>query len=184
MVDIAENANSSNGSFNSLWLSDAVWSLSGSGSTLVQVMACCLMAPSHYLNQYWHITSHHQSPLTCLGTDVGPSANEPTGPEWISGVPGQNQGSGAWGFRGSSSSSPSSSSSTIHYQSSSSTIIIHHNITSSIIIHHSSQRLRNFSRSHQPKWPLLKLITLAIFTSHQSNLADVVLRNVGHFSSI
>ena len=24
-----------------------------SGSTLVQVMACCLMAPSHYLNQWW-----------------------------------------------------------------------------------------------------------------------------------
>ena len=46
------------------------------------------------------------------------------------------------------------------------------------------QRLRNFSRSHQPKWPLLKLITSAIFTSHQSNLADVVFRNIGHFSSI
>ena len=24
-----------------------------SGSTLAQVMACCLTAPSHYLNQYW-----------------------------------------------------------------------------------------------------------------------------------
>ena len=28
-----------------------------SGSTLAQVMACCLMAPSHYLNQYWLIIS-------------------------------------------------------------------------------------------------------------------------------
>ena len=27
------------------------------GSTLAQVMACCLMAPSHYLNQYWQIIS-------------------------------------------------------------------------------------------------------------------------------
>ena len=27
-----------------------------SGSTLAQVMACCLMAPSHYLNQSWLIT--------------------------------------------------------------------------------------------------------------------------------
>ena len=35
---------------NSLWPSDAVWR-QGSTSTLVQVMACCLTAPSHYLNQ-------------------------------------------------------------------------------------------------------------------------------------
>ena len=28
-----------------------------SGSTLAQVMACCLMAPSHYLNQCWLIIS-------------------------------------------------------------------------------------------------------------------------------
>ena len=40
----------------SLWPSDAIqrWR---SWSTLVQVMACCLMAPSHYLNQCWLITS-------------------------------------------------------------------------------------------------------------------------------
>ena len=37
---------------NSLWPSDSIWR-HGSGSTLVQVMACCLMAPSHYLNQCW-----------------------------------------------------------------------------------------------------------------------------------
>ena len=35
---------------NSLWLRDIIW-WHGSWSTLVQVMACCLMAPSHYLNQ-------------------------------------------------------------------------------------------------------------------------------------
>ena len=40
--------------FNSLWPSDAIWR-QGSGSTLAQVMACCLMAPSHYLNQCWLI---------------------------------------------------------------------------------------------------------------------------------
>ena len=38
--------------FNSLWPSDAKWRHS-SGSTLVQGMACCMTAPSHYLNQYW-----------------------------------------------------------------------------------------------------------------------------------
>ena len=38
--------------FNSLWPSDAIW-WHISGSTLVQVMACCLKAPSHYLNQCW-----------------------------------------------------------------------------------------------------------------------------------
>ena len=38
--------------FNSLLPSDAKWR-HRFGSTLVQVMACCLTAPSHYLNQYW-----------------------------------------------------------------------------------------------------------------------------------
>ena len=37
---------------NSMWPSNAIWR-HRSGSTLVQVMACCLMAPSHYLNQCW-----------------------------------------------------------------------------------------------------------------------------------
>ena len=36
--------------------SDAIWRQI-SGSTLAQVMACCLTAPSHYLNQCWLITS-------------------------------------------------------------------------------------------------------------------------------
>ena len=44
---------------NSLWPSDAIWR-QGSGSTLAQVMVCCLAAPSHYLNQCWLIISKTQ----------------------------------------------------------------------------------------------------------------------------
>ena len=44
---------------NSLWPSDAIW-WHISGSTLAQVMACCLAAPSHYLNQCWLIISKVQ----------------------------------------------------------------------------------------------------------------------------
>ena len=40
--------------FNSLWPGDAIWR-HGTMSTLAQVMACCLTAPSHYLNQCWLI---------------------------------------------------------------------------------------------------------------------------------
>ena len=40
---------------NSLWPSDVTWQ-HRSGSWLAQVMACCLMATSHYLNQCWLIT--------------------------------------------------------------------------------------------------------------------------------
>ena len=39
---------------NSLWPSHAIC-CHRTGSTLAQVMACCLMAPSHHLNQYWLI---------------------------------------------------------------------------------------------------------------------------------
>ena len=45
--------------FNSLWPSDTIWQHK-SGSTLAQVMACCLTAPSHYLNQCWLIISKVQ----------------------------------------------------------------------------------------------------------------------------
>ena len=45
--------------FNSLWPNDATWQ-QRSGSTLAQVMACCLTAPSHYLNQCWLIISEVQ----------------------------------------------------------------------------------------------------------------------------
>ena len=41
---------------NLLWPSDTIW-WHGSRSTLVRVMACCLTAPSHYLNQCWLIIS-------------------------------------------------------------------------------------------------------------------------------
>ena len=43
-------------SFNSLRSSEAIWR-HRSGSTLAQVMACCLTASSHYLNQCWLIIS-------------------------------------------------------------------------------------------------------------------------------
>ena len=36
----------------SFWLSDAIWR-HGSWSTMVQVMACCLTAPSHNLDHCW-----------------------------------------------------------------------------------------------------------------------------------
>ena len=41
---------------NSLWPSDVIWR-QGSRSTMARVMACCLMAPSHYLNQCWLMIS-------------------------------------------------------------------------------------------------------------------------------
>ena len=41
-------------SINSLWPGDAIWR-HGTRSTLAQVMACCLTAPSHYLSQCWLI---------------------------------------------------------------------------------------------------------------------------------
>ena len=44
---------------NTLWPSDATWR-HRSGSTLAQVMACCLTAPSHYLNQCWLIINKVQ----------------------------------------------------------------------------------------------------------------------------
>ena len=40
--------------FNLLWRSDIIW-WHRSGSALVQVMACCLKAPSHYPDQCWLI---------------------------------------------------------------------------------------------------------------------------------
>ena len=44
---------------NSLCPRDTIW-WHKSGSTLAQIMACCLMAPSHYLNQCWLIRSNVQ----------------------------------------------------------------------------------------------------------------------------
>ena len=42
---------------NPLRPSDATWR-HRSGLTLAQVMACCLTAPSHHLNQCWHIINN------------------------------------------------------------------------------------------------------------------------------
>ena len=44
---------------NSLWSSDAIWQ-QRSGTTLAQVMACCLTAPRRILNQCWLIISKVQ----------------------------------------------------------------------------------------------------------------------------
>ena len=46
-----------------LWPCDTIWYLR-SWSTLVQVLACCLLAPSHYLSQCWLIMKgvHWHSP--------------------------------------------------------------------------------------------------------------------------
>ena len=50
--------------FNLLWPSDAMWwQMSGSILAEIEIMACCLMAPSHHLNQcqlifcevFWHL---------------------------------------------------------------------------------------------------------------------------------
>ena len=50
---------------NSLWPSDAKW-WHRSGSTLAQVMACCLMAISHHPNQCWPLISEVlQMAFTC-----------------------------------------------------------------------------------------------------------------------
>ena len=46
-------------SFNTLWPSDVIW-WHRSGFTLAKVMACCLMAQSHYINQCWLLISEVQ----------------------------------------------------------------------------------------------------------------------------
>ena len=56
--------------------SDALW-WQRSGSPLTQVMACCLMAPSHYLNQCWLIIREvvwhsHESNFTGNVQDIYP----------------------------------------------------------------------------------------------------------------
>ena len=44
---------------NSLWPSNATWR-HRSESTFAQLMTCCLMTPSHYLNQCWLIINEFQ----------------------------------------------------------------------------------------------------------------------------
>ena len=47
---------------NSLWPSDARWWHS-TGSTFAQEMACCLLAPSHYLYRCWFISGVRSSDI-------------------------------------------------------------------------------------------------------------------------
>ena len=63
-------------SINSPWPSDAIWrQRSGmSGSALVQVMACCLMAASHYLKQCW--LTHNMVPWCSFKTHLTGSAQD------------------------------------------------------------------------------------------------------------
>ena len=56
---ISSSLRLSHGCLNSLWPSDAIWR-HRSRLTLAQVMACCLTAPSHYLNQCWLIITKVQ----------------------------------------------------------------------------------------------------------------------------
>ena len=59
------------GWINSLWPTDTIWRLR-TGSILAQVMACCLTAPIHYLNQCWLIISKVQwhSPVSNFTRDT------------------------------------------------------------------------------------------------------------------
>ena len=57
-------------SVNSFWPCDAIW-WHRSRSTLAQVMACCLMAPSHYLNQrcinmHWTFRNWNLNEITII----------------------------------------------------------------------------------------------------------------------
>ena len=58
-IYVSLGLNELSAAFNSWRPSDAIWQ-HRSGSTLAQAMACCLTAPSHYLNQCWLIISEVQ----------------------------------------------------------------------------------------------------------------------------
>ena len=60
---------------NSLGPSDAIW-WQRSGSTLAQVMACSLTAPSHYLNQCWLMTN--EVLLISPDSNFNPPAESPS----------------------------------------------------------------------------------------------------------
>ena len=49
---------------NLLWPNVTIWR-HGSWSTLIQVMACRLMAPSHCLKQFWHQSDTHRGTHGC-----------------------------------------------------------------------------------------------------------------------
>ena len=55
---------------NSLMPSEAIWRYR-SGSTLAQVTACCLTAPSHYLNLYWfHVSEVYAIHIRAISLPV------------------------------------------------------------------------------------------------------------------
>ena len=56
-IDIFITKQGSMCGINLLWHRDAIW-WHRSMSTLAHLMACCLTAPSHYMNQCWLIISH------------------------------------------------------------------------------------------------------------------------------
>ena len=58
-MDVMEEPNFARFEFNSLWPRDVIWRQE-SRLTLVQLMACCLTAPSHYLNQCWLVITKVQ----------------------------------------------------------------------------------------------------------------------------
>ena len=82
--------------YNPLWPNDFLWQ-HRCGSILAQVMACCLMAPSHYLNQCWRIIkgvlwqSHESNDPATIVNDKFENyifkftATSPRG-QWVNGV--------------------------------------------------------------------------------------------------
>ena len=66
---------------NFLWPSDAIWHQK-SLPTLVQVMACCLTAPNHQLNQCWFIISEVQC-QSPEGHFTNDKSEQPELIEWI-----------------------------------------------------------------------------------------------------
>ena len=53
---------------NSSWHSDAIWQING--STLAQLMVCCLTAPSYYMNQCWLINWLRDMHLRAISQEV------------------------------------------------------------------------------------------------------------------
>ena len=60
-----------------LWPSDAIWR-HRSWSTLAWAMACCLTAPSHYLNQCWLIVGTNQWRLSKINFARDPEIPQPS----------------------------------------------------------------------------------------------------------
>ena len=78
---------------NSLCPSDAIWR-HRSRSTLAQVMACCLTAPSHYLKQCWLIISTDQWCLRVTSPEIPKPSITKISFNWLkflSNLPGANE---------------------------------------------------------------------------------------------